>query len=104
MTSLKGADAAPTARSDVSHRGNAGWPTAGDRYGHGVPVVLVGVTTHRGGQESRPQGEGAQASAMGREVGVMPSAETAKPSPTGWAVRRWKAQCDENCTLRLGRG
>src|SRR3954451_13888682 len=34
----------------------------------------------------------------------MPSAETAKPSPTGWAVMRWKAQCDESCTLRLGRG
>jgi hypothetical protein len=69
MTSLKGADAAPTTRSDVSHRGNAGWPTAGDREGHGVPVVLVGVTAHRGGRESRPQGEGAQVSAMAGQGG-----------------------------------
>ena len=69
MTSLKGAEAAPTTRSDVRHRGNAGWPTAGDRYDHGVPGVLVGVATHRGGRESRPQGEGAQASAMGEQGG-----------------------------------
>jgi hypothetical protein len=26
----------------------------------GGPVVVVGVTTHRGGRESRPQGEGVQ--------------------------------------------
>ena len=28
--------------------------------GDGVLVVVVGVTTHQGGRESRPQGEGAQ--------------------------------------------
>ena len=56
-------------RSDVSHRGHAGWPTAGDREGHGVPVVRVGVTAHRGGREDRPQGDGAQASALGEQGG-----------------------------------
>ncbi len=59
MTTLTGADAAPTARSDVYRRENAGWPTEGDLYGHGMLVVLVGATTHQGGRESRPQGEGA---------------------------------------------
>ena len=28
--------------------------------GDGVPTVVVGVTTHQGGRESRLQGEGAQ--------------------------------------------
>jgi hypothetical protein len=28
--------------------------------GDGVPVVVVGATTHRGGRESRLQGQGAQ--------------------------------------------
>lgn len=39
---------------------NAGSPTGREPYGDGVPVEVVGVTTHRGGRESRPQGEGAQ--------------------------------------------
>ena len=39
---------------------NAGSPTGREPYGDGVPVVVVGVTTHQGGRESRPQGEGAQ--------------------------------------------
>ena len=37
-----------------------GWPKKGDLQGHGVLVVVVGVTTHQGGRESRPQGEGEQ--------------------------------------------
>ena len=39
---------------------NAGSPTGREPYGDGVPVVVVGVTTHQGGRESRPQGKGAQ--------------------------------------------
>ena len=41
-------------------RTNAGSPTGREPYGDGVPVVVVGVTTHQGGRESRPQGKGAQ--------------------------------------------
>ena len=26
----------------------AGWPTGGDAYGHGVPIVVVGVTSYQG--------------------------------------------------------
>jgi hypothetical protein len=40
---------------------NAGSPTGREPYGHGVPIVVVEVTIHQGGRESRPQGEGAQA-------------------------------------------
>jgi len=69
MTSLKGANGVPTARSDIYHRGNAGWPTGGDTYGHGGLIVLVGVTSHQGGRESRPQGEGAQVSAVAGQRG-----------------------------------
>jgi hypothetical protein len=41
-------------------RTNVGSPTGREPYGDGVPVVVVGVTTHQGGRESRPQGKGAQ--------------------------------------------
>jgi hypothetical protein len=46
---------------ETSHRdGTRDAPTEGDLYGNGVPIVVVGVTTHQGGWESHPQGEGAQ--------------------------------------------
>jgi len=35
-------------------------PPEGDRYGNGVPRVVVGVTTYQGGREGGPQGKGAQ--------------------------------------------
>ncbi len=37
--------------------------------GDGVPVVVVGATTHQGGRESRPQGEGAQVAGHRRAAG-----------------------------------
>ena len=50
----------PTSCSDVRQRRTTGWPSAGDRHGHGVPIVVVGVTSHQGDQESWSQGKGAQ--------------------------------------------
>jgi hypothetical protein len=41
-------------------RTNAGSPAGREPRGDGVPIVVVGVTTHQGGRESRLQGEGAQ--------------------------------------------
>ena len=41
-------------------RTNAGSPAGRESQGDGVPVVVVGVTTHQGGRESRLQGKGAQ--------------------------------------------
>ena len=41
-------------------RTNAGSPAGHEPQGDGVPVVVVGVTTHQGGRESRLQGKGAQ--------------------------------------------
>ena len=41
-------------------RTNAGSPAGREPQGDGVPTVVVGVTTHQGGRESRLQGEGAQ--------------------------------------------
>ena len=35
-------------------------PQGREARGDGVLVVVVGATTHQGGRESRPQGEGAQ--------------------------------------------
>jgi hypothetical protein len=39
---------------------NVGSPAGREPHGDGVPIVVVGVTTHQGGRESRLQGEGAQ--------------------------------------------
>ena len=36
---------------------NAGSPAGREPHGDGVPIVVVGVTTHQGGRESRPQGD-----------------------------------------------
>jgi hypothetical protein len=47
-------------------RTNVGSPTGREPYGDGVPVVVVGVTTHQGGRESRPQGEGVQVTGYSR--------------------------------------
>jgi hypothetical protein len=41
-------------------RTNAGSPVGREPQGDGVPVVVVGVTTHPGGRENRLQGQGAQ--------------------------------------------
>jgi len=39
---------APTSVFDVRFVRNAGWPTGRESYGHGVPIVVVGVTTYQG--------------------------------------------------------
>ena len=49
---------------------NAGWPKGREPYGHGDPIVVVGVTTHRGERESRSQGKGGQVSAIHRRGGT----------------------------------
>src|SRR6266568_7675226 len=40
---------------------NAGSPKGRESYGDRVPILVAGVMTCQGGRESRPQGEGAQA-------------------------------------------
>ena len=51
----------PTSVYDVQSIQNTGWPTGGDAYGHGVLVVVDGVTSIQGDRESRSQGEAGQA-------------------------------------------
>src|SRR4051812_9451310 len=51
-------------------RTNVGSPTGREPYGDGVPVVVAGVTTCRGGRESRPQGEGEQVIGYRRPGGM----------------------------------
>lgn len=57
---------------------NMGWPSCREAAGHGVFVVVVGVTPHQGGRESRLQGEGRQVlSSPGQaEVCAMQNANT----------------------------
>jgi hypothetical protein len=45
---------------------NTGWPKGREPYGHGVPIVVVGVTTYQGERESRSQGEGEQVNQISR--------------------------------------
>src|SRR5882757_3964345 len=57
---------------------NAGSPKGREPYGDTGPVVVVRVTPHQGGRESRPQGQGGQVMRIfnGLGVCVMQSAET----------------------------
>ena len=41
-------------------------PLGRESRGDGVLVVVVGATTHQGGRESRPQGDGAQVTGCSR--------------------------------------
>ncbi len=50
----------PTSRSDVRQGRTRDQSSGRVPQGDGVPVVVVGVATHQGGRESRPQGKGAQ--------------------------------------------
>jgi hypothetical protein len=52
----------PTSVYIVHSIRNAGWPTGGDAYGHGILVVVDGVTPIRGERENRPQGEAGEVS------------------------------------------
>jgi hypothetical protein len=58
---IKEMSGTPTSRSDVRQRRTRDQPWGCEALGDGVLVVVVGATTHQGGRESRPQGEGAQA-------------------------------------------
>ena len=64
----------PTSRCHVQRGRTAGSPTGREPQGDGVPVVVAGATTCRGGRESRSQGEGAQVIMMSA-VGGMRNAE-----------------------------
>jgi len=56
MRTSKGMNWAPTSCYYVLLWRNMGWPTAREGQGHGAWVVVVGVTPHQGGRESRAQG------------------------------------------------
>ena len=60
MRAIKEMSRTPKSRSDVRQGRTRDQPVGREPQGDGVPVVVVGATTHRGGRESRPQGEGAQ--------------------------------------------
>ena len=65
---LKGTDRDAYVTLDTSGaERNSGWPTGREPYGHGVPVVVAGVTTCQGGRESRLQGEAAQVLTIEKE-------------------------------------
>jgi hypothetical protein len=49
---------------------NVGSPKERELYGDAGLVVVVGVTPHQGGRESRPQGEGGQVIGYSRPGGM----------------------------------
>jgi hypothetical protein len=60
VRAIKEMSGTPTSRSDVQQGRTRDQPSGREHQGDGVPIVVVGVAPHRGGRESRPQGEGAQ--------------------------------------------
>jgi hypothetical protein len=60
MRAIKEMSGTPTSRSDVQQRRTRDQPSEREPQGDGVPIVVVEVTIHQGGRESRPQGKGAQ--------------------------------------------
>jgi hypothetical protein len=58
----------PKSRSDVRQGRTRDQPSGREPQGDGVPIVVVRVTPHQGGRESRPQGEGAQVAGHRRAV------------------------------------
>jgi len=60
MTAFKETNGTPKSRCIRTAGTNVGSPTGREPQGDGVPIVVVRVTPHQGGRESRPQGEGAQ--------------------------------------------
>jgi hypothetical protein len=60
----------PKSRSDVRQGRTRDQPTGREPQGDGVPIVVVRFTPHQGGRESRPQGEGAQATEYRRPGGM----------------------------------
>jgi hypothetical protein len=56
-------------------RTNVGSPAGREPYGDGGLVVVAGVTSGRGGRESRPQGEGGQVMWTQEMPGGMRNAE-----------------------------
>jgi hypothetical protein len=70
VRAIKEMSGAPKSRSDVQQRRTRDQPTGREPQGDGVPIVVVRVTPHQGGRESRPQGEGAQATEYRRPGGM----------------------------------
>ena len=59
VRAIKEMSRTPKSRSDVQQGRTRDQPSGREPQGDGRPIVVVGATTHRGGRESRPQGEGA---------------------------------------------
>jgi hypothetical protein len=78
MRAGKGMSGWPKSCSIRTAKTNAGSPKGRESYGDGVPVLVVGVTSHQGVRESRTQGEGAQvvSDVQRSEVRVMRMAAT----------------------------
>jgi hypothetical protein len=60
VRAIKEMSRTPKSCSDVQQGRTRDQPSGRESQGDGVPIVVVGVASHQGGRESRPQGEGAQ--------------------------------------------
>ena len=70
MRAIKEMSRTPKSRSDVQQGRTRDQPSGREPQGDGVPIVVVRFTPHQGGRESRPQGEGAQATEYRRPGGM----------------------------------
>jgi len=93
---MKVMDEAPTGCSRRLIVTEHGFPTRREPHGNGGPIVVVGVTTYRGGREGRPQGEGAEVVEIQSPKGTR-DAESLNGSeyhllPKGDRIDRWRAR------------
>ena len=70
MNNGKGINVVPKVIYYVCQIRNMGWPKRREPHGHGVSIVVVGLTPHQGERESRSQGEGRQ---VGFSLNIMRS-------------------------------
>jgi len=66
VRAIKEMSRTPKSRSDVRQGRTRDQPSRRESQGDGVPIVVVELTIHQGGRESRPQGEGAQVAGHSR--------------------------------------
>ena len=95
MRAFKDTNGTPKSRYTRIAGTNVGSPTGRESQGDGVPIVVVRVTPHQGGRESRPQGEGAQATGHQRPRGMRNADRrngTGCPTVTTSRDGRWRAR------------
>jgi hypothetical protein len=86
----------------VQRKGNSGWPTGREPHGHGVSVVVVGVTTGQGVRESRSTGR--RDTGVNRSTGTGRYARCETPKPYWRSFTTLESRVQLTLHARFGKG